>query len=401
MSVSGLSTQRLGRLHQVMARHVEQADAPGLLTLVSRRGETFVDTIGTTGLDGGRPVARDTLWRVSSMTKPVVAAATMVLVEECTLGLDQPVDRWLPELAEPLVLRTPQSALDDTVPAERAITVRDLLTLTLGTGMLLAPPQEYPIVAALADHGLGPGPPSPATSPPADEWVARLGSLPLIHQPGRVWMYNTGSELLGILIARACGQSLETFLRERLFEPAGMTDTGFWVRPESIDRLATSYFTHERSGSLEVYDEAVGGQWSRPPVFVSGGAGLVSTADDFLAFGRMLLDQGRCRGERVLARPSVQTMTTDQLTAAQKQATGPGLFAADGWGFGVAVVTRRTDPSGSVGRFGWDGGLGTTWYCDPAEDMVAVLMTQSAWTSPEPPALARDFLAGVYAAIDD
>ena len=224
-----------------------------------------------------------------------------------------------------------------------------------------------------------------------------------MHQPGERWMYNTGSDVLGVLIARASGQPFETFLRERLFEPLGMKDTGFYVPATKLDRLATSYWTNPETGAFELYDAAEAGQWSRPPAFPSGGGGLVSTVDDYLAFGRMMLNRGKHGSERVLSRPSVETMTTDQLTQGQKAVSGlvPYYFDSHGWGFGLSVVTRREELAGSIGRFGWDGGLGTSWYSDPREDMVGILMTQRAWTSPTPPGVCRDFWTLAYQAIDD
>jgi CubicO group peptidase (beta-lactamase class C family) len=230
---------------------------------------------------------------------------------------------------------------------------------------------------------------------------ARLGQLPLMHQPGERWMYNTGSDVLGVLIARASGQPLETFLRERLFEPLGMKDTVFSVPAASLDRLVTSYWTDPQSGQLVVYDEAKGGQWSRPPAFPSGAGGLVSTIDDYLAFGQMMLNQGKYDNERILSRLSVELMTTDQLTPEQKAVSDlvPGFFDSHGWGFGVSVVTRRDDIAAVPGRYGWDGGLGTSWYSDPREEMVTILMTQCAWTSPSPPNVYFWTLA--YQAIDD
>ena len=292
--------------------------------------------------------------------------------------------------------------LDETVPANRPITVRDLLTFRWGFGMVMAPPRTYPIQAAIEDLHLGQGPPA-ATTPAPDEWIRRLGTLPLMHQPGEKWMYHTGSDVLGVLIARASGQGLEAFVRERLFAPLGMKDTGFSVQSTRLDRLATSYWNNFATGAFGVFDEPAGGQWSRPPAFPSGGGGLASTVDDFLAFATMMLNKGAHGRERVLSRPSIETMTTDQLTPAQKAASGlvEGFFDNHGWGFGLSMVTRRVDVAGNVGTFGWDGGLGTCWRTDPREDLTAILMTQRAWTSPNPPKVCRDFLTSVYAAIDD
>ena len=403
MSAGGLSAERLERMHDVMAGHVERGVAPGLVTMVSRRGETHVDAIGTKAVGGTDPMARDTIFRISSMTKPVTAVATLILVEECRLRLDEPVDRLLPELAGRRVLRRLDGPVDDTVPAHRPITVRDLLTFRLGFGLLMGSPDEYPILAAAAELGFEAGPPNPSGPPGPDEWMRRLGTLPLMRQPGEKWMYNTGSDVLGVLIARASDQPLEAFLRERLFEPLGMKDTGFHVPAGEIGRLPTSYLTDPGTGALGVYDEAKGGRWSRVPAFPSGAGGLVSTVDDYLAFGQMLLDHGRFGGGRILSRPTVATMTADQLTPEQKALSGlvPGQWDSHGWGFGVSVVTRRDHPTASIGRFGWDGGMGTTWSCDPPEEMVTISMTQAAWTSPDAPDVCRDFWMSAYAAIDD
>jgi CubicO group peptidase (beta-lactamase class C family) len=401
MSTSGLSRARLARMHDVMASYVERGDVSGLVTLVSRRGEVHVDAIGTQTFKDPDPMRRDTIFRISSMTKPIIAVATMLLVEECKLRLDDPVDRWLPELAERQVLKRLDGPLDDTVPANRPITVRDLLTFRMGFGMMMAPPDAYPVLQAANELQIGMGPPNPLAMPAPDEWMRRLGSLPLMYQPGEQWMYNTGSDVLGVLIVRASGQPLETFLRERLFEPLGMKDTGFSVPEASLDRLATSYWTDPASGKLTVYDEARGGQWSRPPAFPSGAGGLVSTIDDYLAFGQMMLNQGKYDNERILSRLSVELMTTDQLTPEQKAAPSliSGFLDGHGWGFGVSVVTRRDDIAAVPGRYGWDGGLGTSWYSDPREDMVIILMTQCAWASPSPPNVYFWTLA--YQAIDD
>jgi CubicO group peptidase (beta-lactamase class C family) len=403
MRDGGLSAERLKRLHDVMTGYVERGEVPGLVTLVARRGEGHVDAIGAMAAGSQEPMRRDTIFRISSMTKPITAAAAMILIEECALRLDEPVNRLLPELANRQVLKRPDADLDDTVPAHRPITVRDLLAFTMGLGIVAAAPGTVPIADALAELELGQGMPSPQTPPAPDEWIRRLGTLPLMYQPGERWMYNTGSDVLGVLIERAAGQPFETFLKERIFDPLGMNDTGFDVIWDRISRLATSYVIDPDSGAAAIYDEPAGGQWSRLPSFPSGGGGLVSTVDDFLAFADMLRGSGVSRGERILSRPSVEFMTSDQLTPEQKAASGlvPGFFRVHGWGFGVAVVTERTEVAKSVGTYGWDGGMGTSWYNDPAEDLTMILMTQQAWTSPIPPRLFQDFWTATYQAIAD
>ena len=403
MRDGGLSAERLKRLHDVMTGYVERGEVPGLVTLVARRGEGHIDAIGAMAADSEQPMRRDTIFRISSMTKPVTAAAAMILVEECLLRLDEPVNRLLPELANRQVLKRPDADLDDTVPAYRPITVRDLLTFTMGLGIVAAAPGTVPIADALSDLELGQGMPSPQTPPVPDEWIRRLGTLPLMYQPGERWMYNTGSDVLGVLIERASGQPFETFLSERIFGPLGMADTGFGVPWDDLGRLATSYVIDPETQTAVVYDEPAGGQWSRLPSFPSGGGGLVSTVDDFLAFADMLRGKGVSRGMRILSRPSVEFMTSDQLTPEQKAASGlvPGFFRVHGWGFGVAVVTERTEVAKSAGTYGWDGGMGTSWYNDPAEDLTMILMTQQAWASPIPPRLFQDFWTATYQAIAD
>src|SRR5437763_9809784 len=261
MTTSGLSVDRLSRLRDTLAAHVDGGAAPGLVSVVSRRGEAHVEVIGSTAVDGGSPMKADTIVRISSMTKPITAVATMILVEECRLRLDDPVDRLLPELAARRVLKRLAGPLDDTVPANRPITLRDLLTFRLGFGQMLARPDAYPILKAANDLHIGMGPPNPSEQPAPDEWLRRLGSLPLMHQPGAKWMYNTGSDVLGVLIARAAGQPFDTLLRERIFEPLGMHDTSFSVEPGSVGRFATSYWTNRQTGSLEVFDAVVDRQW--------------------------------------------------------------------------------------------------------------------------------------------
>src|ERR1700738_2997864 len=362
-SPGGLSKPRLGRLREVMTSHVEAGDMPGLVTLVSRHGEIDVDAIGKMTF-GGAPMQRDTIFRITSMTKPVTAAAAMILVEECKIRLDDAVDRWLPELANRKVLRTIDAALDDTVPAKRAITLRDLLTFRLGYGMIPVFPDRYPIQKAIAEAGFATGPVFPSSPP--DELMRRYGGLPLIHQPGERWLYNSGTEILGVLIARVAGTTLGRFLSERIFEPLGMLDTAFSV-----------------------------------PVFENGSAGLVSTADDFHAFAQMMLNGGRLGSERILSRPSVELMTTDHITPEQK--LGSELFLGDnrGWGFGMSVFLRRDNLHTSPGRFGWDGGYGTSWYSDPHKQLTGILLTQRMMDSPLAPRVMLDFWTSAYQAMHD
>jgi CubicO group peptidase (beta-lactamase class C family) len=402
MRTEGLSRERLGRLRKSMTGYVERGEVPGIVTLVSRHGEVHVDAVGNKSLDGPDPMRRDTIFRIASMSKPITAAATMILAEECKLRLGDAVEKWLPELADRKVLKRIDVPLDETVSAHRPITVRDLLTFTMGFGLLLTPTGEYPIlsVASAQQIGMAP-PPQHQAKPDPDEWIRRLGTLPLMYQPGERWLYGIGSNVLSVLIARVCGQPLETFLRERLFEPLGMKDTGFSVPADQLNRLASCYIPNPATGTLDLFDGVQESQWGRPPAFQSGANGLVSTLDDYLAFAQMLLSEGQHGSERLLSRLSVEVMTTDQLTAEQKAASSLplllGFFETHGWGFGVSVVTRRDDIASVPGRFGWDGGLGTSWFCDPKEDLIGIVLTQRLY----PLDLYRDFWTLAYQAIDD
>jgi CubicO group peptidase (beta-lactamase class C family) len=402
MDAGGFSQARLGLMHDVMAGHVESGYVPGLVTLVSRRGETHVDAIGLMTFDGSDPMRRDTIFRIASVTKPIVAAAAMILVEETVLRLDDPVDRLLPELAGRKVLRSIDSPLDDTVPANRPITLRDLLTFRLGYGAIFTPPDRSPLAKALAEAGVAAGPQLPTLSP--DEFMKAYSSLPLAHQPGEKWLYNTGSDMLGVLIARATDMSLGDFLQERIFAPLGMKDTGFSVPASKLDRLPTAYWTNFETGEFGVFDTIEDSHFSRPPVFESGSSGLVSTVDDLFVFAQMMLNQGKHGGERLLSRPSIELMTTDQITPEQKVASAsdffPGFWDSNGWGFGVAINTRRDNLAATPGRYGWDGGYGTSWYVDPTEDLIGILLTQRVWDNAGP-ITTFDFWTSAYQALED
>ncbi len=402
LSAAGLSEPRLARLRAGLARYVERGEITGATALVCRRGATHVEILGWQDRERRAPMRRDTLFRIASLTKPIAAAAAMILVEEGRVGLDEPLDPWLPELASRRVLTRIDAPLEDTLPAWRSLTLRDLLTFRLGFGMLLGPPDRYPIQRAITQLQLWGRKPWPPHSP--DEWLRRLGTLPLMYQPGERWLYHIGAEVLGVFISRLAGQSFEAFLRERLFEPLGMRDTGFWVPPDKLERFASCYQSGAPGEPLAPFDDARDSQWSHPPPFPSGGSGLISTLDDYAAFAHMMLSQGRAGSRRVLSRPTVQAMTTDQLTAEQKALSVgffPGFWESRGWGFGLAVNTRRDGPAMHPGRFGWDGVYGTSWYSDPAEDLTAILMIQCLDFAPTNRGINADFHTLVYQAIDD
>jgi CubicO group peptidase (beta-lactamase class C family) len=373
-----LTQTGLEGLHQAMAARVAKGEAPGMVTLVARDDDVHVDTIGTMAFDSDRPMGRDTIFRIASMTKPILAAATMQLVEDGVVTLEEPVDRVLPELAGRRVLRRLDGALDDTVPADRPMTVEDLLTFRLGHGLLIGPEtdQSWPILRAADELELCIGAPYPRTPHDPDAWIERFGRLPLMAQPGQRWLYGTGSLLLGVLVARAAGQPLEAFLRARLFEPLGMRDTGFSMPADKTERLPTQYTTDFQTGAVEAQLIPGPEVWTRPPAFPSGAAGLLSTADDYLAFARMLLRGGTHGGQRLLSERSISQMTANHLTPEQV-ASGGALLSGSGWGYGVSVTVEPDDTSPVPGRYGWFGGYGTTWFNDPHRRLIAIGLTQN------------------------
>jgi CubicO group peptidase (beta-lactamase class C family) len=310
----------------------------------------------------------------------------MLLVDDGLVALDDPIDRWLPELANPRVVRTPDAALDDTVPASRPITVFDLLTFRSGWGFTSdwTTPANQAIYREMVRDGM-----IPQDYSPPDQYLAELARIPLLHQPGEGWQYNIGSELQSVLIARATGTPLPQFLAERLFEPLGMADTGFAVPEAKRDRFATLYRTDPATGTLSLADRP-DGKWNTVPVFPSGAGGMVSTVDDWLAFGRMLLNGGTAGDRRLLSQESVRLMTTDHLTA-QQRAASELFLEGQGWGFGGSVDVADIDPWNVPGRYGWIGGSGTTAHIVPATGTVSILFTQMSMTGPTPPTIMREF----------
>ncbi|MDB5442113.1 MAG: hypothetical protein JWP73_489 [Phenylobacterium sp.] len=384
----------LNHLQGVLQDHLARGSAPGMVALVSRSGETHAYPMGSKTLDADDPVRRDTMFRLASMTKAVTAAAMMMLVEDGKLRLDEPVDRLLPELADRRVLRRIDGPLDDTVPAARPITVEDALSFRLGWGIVFSA-EPYPILKAV-DGLAGFGMPNPASPAGPDEWLKRLGALPLMYQPGERWLYSLGSNVQGMLVARAAGKPLGAVFQERILGPLGMKDTGFYAPPEKIGRLATGYFP--QNGKLVLFDPPAG-MYAKPPAFPAGDSGLVSTADDFAAFARFLQTGLTPDGRRLLSRASLTAMQTNHLTPAQRSGGKDILGPSRGWGYGVAVRVEPGPEGLPPGAYGWDGGFGTSWFNDPASGLVAILLTQRVFDSPDPPALHKDFWKAAYGAL--
>jgi len=325
----------------------------------------------------------------------------MMLVEDCKLRLDDSIEPWLPELASRRVLKSLSSELDDTVPANRAITFRDLLTYRMGFGSVMAKAGTYPIQKWIREYRIGgDGPMLPSDAPGMDEWLRRLGSLPLLAQPGERWMYHVSGDVLGALITRVSGKSLGTFMRERIFDPLGMKDTAFHVPPEKIGRLPACYFFNRETNKLDFFDDPVNSAWRVAPPGESGGGGLVSTIDDYLAVSRMMLEKGRHGREQILSRASVELMTSDRLTPEQRVGAEIFFGTHSSWGLGMAVDIRREEIYHTPGRFGWTGGFGTTAYTDPAENKIGILFTQRMMDSPDAPRIFTDFWTLAYAAME-
>jgi CubicO group peptidase (beta-lactamase class C family) len=395
-----LSKHHLERMHQVLSGYIDRKEMPGLVALVSHHDDVHVETLGTLSFNQSAPMRVDTIFRIASLAKPVTAVAAMILIEECRLRIDESIEPWIPELANRRILRSLSGPLDDTVPANRPITVRDLLTFRMGFGSVMAPPDTYPIQKLIREYRLGgDGPPRPSQAPTAEEWIQRLGSLPLMAPPGERWLYHTSCDVLGVLIARTTGQSLGTFMRERIFDPLGMKDTAFYVPPDKIKRLPACYGFNHQTNTLDLFDDPANSAWGSQPPSESAGGGLVSTMNDYYAFYRMLLNKGRHGDAQILSRTAVELMTSDQVTPEQR--VGAELFFGDfrSWGFVMSVDIRRDDLSHNPGRFGWDGGTGTTAYVDPAEDMIGILFTQRMMDSPEPPKVFSDFWTLAYTAL--
>lgn len=372
----GLSAEGLAQVPAALQGVVDAGDLSGFVTLVWRKGEIAqVNALGLRDIEGGKPMTRDTLFRIASMTKPVTSVAAMMLIEEGKLRLEDPVTKWLPELSDLQVLKDAQGPLDQTYPAPRDITVEDLMTHRSGLayGFTSIGPIAHAYEAALG---------SPLVNPlTPDAWLKALGTLPLSYPPGERFHYSHATDVLGFLVARIEGKALGQVLRERIFGPLGMEDTFFWCAPEKRDRLAKLYRAPPEGGPLEDVSLPL---TATPPAFEGGGGGLISTADDYLKFARMMLGKGEVDGVRLVKPATIELMTRNRLTDAQREVPFMGIpfWGGQGFGLGVSVIT---DPArqewmgaGSAGAFGWPGAFGTWWQADPAQDMVLIYLIQNS-----------------------
>lgn len=386
-----LDDHAVARLERELAAHVAQRQPPGLVALVARGDEARILPVGVMSLEpGAQPVPRDAIFRLASMTKPITAVAAMMLVEEGKLALDQPIDRLAPELADRRVLKRPDGPLDDTVPARRAITLEDVLTFRLGWGIDFD--AEAPFVKATADLP-GFGMPNPSAPYTPESWMQALGRLPLQAQPGERWLYTAGSNVLGVLVARAAGQSLEAFFEERIFGPLGMSDTAFHAPPAKAGRLITGYMNED--GRLVPF-EPYNAMFLRPPSFPAGDSGLVSTAEDFGVFARFMASGLAPDGRRLIKAETLKAMTVNRLTGAQMKDGEIILGPGRGWGLGLGVQVEANPWGVQPGAYGWDGGFGTSWFNDPGRDLTAILLTQRVFDSPDPPPAHKTFWQAAY-----
>lgn len=357
----------------VVERHVRGGVAPGAAWLLDDGYRVMSGVAGTWDVDGTVPATPDAVLRIASLTKPVVGVLALQLVEDDVLDLEEPVDRWLPELTGRRILRRPDGPLKDTVAAARPLTVRDLLTLQMGFGFDVVSDGPTPLRSAVAGLQLGLGPPKPGSPLDPDEWLRRFASLPLMAHPGEQWLYDTGFAVLGVLLARAGGQPLEVLLRERLLDPLGMSSTGFSVGGEDLERLPPAYGvdgTPGLDGGLVLDDPGgAGSAYATAPSFPAANGGLVSTLPDYLSFARMLRAGGVHDGRRLLPERAVRRMTSDQLTPALRaRSPAAAIFlAGTGWGLGVGVTPD--------GRYGW-AGYGVSFSVDPASGRILLLATQ-------------------------
>ncbi|MGA9912627.1 MAG: serine hydrolase domain-containing protein [Paraburkholderia sp.] len=399
MQPAGLSAARLTALTHAMQGYVERGEVAGVVSLVWRRGEIgYFEPLGLRDEAAQLPMERDTLFRIASMTKPVTSAAILMLIEEDRLALDTPVSSWLPELAAPSVLRDPTGPLDETELLRAPITVLDLLTHRAGYAYHFTATGPLAEAYTAAFNGT-------EARGDASAWLGRMAGLPLMFQPGSRWHYGIATDVLGVLIERVSGMRLGDFFRTRIFEPLGMRDTVFWVPDAQLARLATAYGVEPGTQRRVVEDHPSASRWANPGRFQSGGGGLVSTAQDYLQFAQLLLGRGRVGSIRLLSHRSVDLMRSNFLTRDQRRvpAFGQVMWAGQGFGLGLSVVDDPAQqlPFGyrSMGSFGWPGAYGTSWFADPVENLIGIMLIQRRAGEPFP--MSVDFERRVYDAIDD
>ncbi|HRD75737.1 MAG TPA: serine hydrolase domain-containing protein [Hyphomicrobiaceae bacterium] len=362
----GFSTERLGRIRSSMEREVSAGLLPGGVLAVARRGRlAYLEAFGQRDAATGAPMWADAVFSIASMTKPMTSAAILMLHEEGRLLLGDPVSKHLPALAGMRVAKADGSG--ETVPADREMTVQDLLRHTSGL--------TYRDRGTTPAHKLYPGSSIVATvRHTREEFLALLQKAPLIYQPGTVWEYGFSTDILGLVVEAVSGQSLGQFLAERLWRPLGMVDTSFTLSDAQRSRYARAFPKCPITGDPLTVHHAT----AEIPKWESGGGGAVSTAADYIRFAQMLLDGGTLGGQRILGRKTVELMTADHLTPSIVNRITTMDAACDGYGFGLGFAVRRGAGGaalmGSAGDYYWSGVYGTYFWIDPAEQLAAVFM---------------------------
>jgi CubicO group peptidase (beta-lactamase class C family) len=390
----GLSSTRLSRIHAVMQEHVNQGQYAGIITMVARRGQiAHFECFGMMDVESARPMRPDTIFRIYSMSKPITSVAVMMLYEEGHFQLHTPVSEFIPKFKETKVFAGGTESDIELADLEREITIHDLLTHT--SGLIYGPDTGMP-VDALYKQGLD----KLGKETTLEKMVQVLATLPLIHQPGSAWRYSFSTDVLGRVVEVVSGTSFDAFLAQRIFDPLQMGDTGFYVPPEKLDRFATLYGPEEGKDQLKLLDDPATGEYSKPPAFLSGGGGLVSTAHDYMRFAQMLLNKGELDGVRLLGRKTIELMTVNHLPA-ELLPYGPGPDPIYGHGFGlgwkVMMDTTQAKALGSEGMYGWGGAASTEFWVDPKEELIGLIMLQFMPYYP----LVEDFQVLVYQALVD
>ena len=411
-SMGTVSPRKLAYLDEHIQRHIASGRPTGALAVVYHKEQiVHWSAQGLRDRERAKPITDDTIFRIYSMTKPIASVALMQLYERGLVQLDDPVHRYIPSWERLRVYQSGSFPELQTTPCERPMTVRDLLShqsgLTYGYAPVPGPqPGHSRGTTAVAEAYRRVG--IARMDKSLQHMIDTLAELPLEFSPGAAWNYSVSTDVVGYLVEVISGQRFDRYLQERIFEPLGMHDTGFWVRPDQADRLATNYAS-SATGDIEVFDDAAASQFLREPTFLSGGGGLVSTAGDFLRFARMLLGNGRLDGERIIGRKTLELMTKNHLAGnrsmAEAVAFGPPdpAYAGSGFGLGFAVRLDTADSqvSGTPGHYYWSGAAGTCFWIDPVEELAVVFMTQYLAWSPGPRFnIARELRAIVYGALE-
>lgn len=381
----GLSSARLARLGTVIAGEIERGRVPGAVALIARRGRVgYFESFGQRDTAAGAPMAKDAIFRIYSMTKPITSVAAMMLWEDGRFLLSDPIAKYLPDLAAPDVAVERDGVLE-RVPALRAVTIQDLLRHTSGL--------TYEFRGSGPVHRLYRSAKVDSRAQSNADQVAALGRLPLLHQPGTRWEYGRSTDVIGRLVEVLSGQTLGEFFARHILAPLGMVDTAFHVPERDHSRLAEAFGRDPDSGVAVQLLEV-----RNPPGFESGGGGLVSTAADYARFLQMLLNGGTFEGRRLLGRKTIEFMTSDHLGPI----TGAPDLLIPGHGFGLGFAVRLqagiAHVPGSIGQYFWGGLAGTTFWVDPAEQLFALLLIQAPGLRDYYRTLFRDL---VYSALDD